>query len=110
MQKKAYVEIDHESSDYGDDDNDYGGNNSKDKDDDKEGSSDDDDHRTSRSPMRPAGSLTTTKHKDGSSSGRTPLLKPHLAGKSLPAKGKVGSSSGSNDQPLPGPVKKPSSV
>ena len=110
MWKKAYVEIDRESSDYGDDNDDYGSNDSEDEDDDKDGSGDDDDHGTSHSPMHPAGSSTATKRKDGSSSGRTPLSKPHPAGKSSPAKGKVGSSSGSKDRPLPGLVKKPSSI
>ncbi|KIM68327.1 hypothetical protein SCLCIDRAFT_20692 [Scleroderma citrinum Foug A] len=89
MWKKAYVEIDCESSDYGDDDDDYSGNNSEDEDDDKDGSSDDHDHGTSRSPMRPAGSSTATKRKDGSSSGCTPLSKPRPAGKSSPVKGLV---------------------
>ena len=110
MQKKVYVEIDCESSDYGDDDDDYGGNDSEDEDDDKDGSGNDHNHGTSRSPMRPASSSTATKRKDGSSSGCTPLSKPCPAGKSLPAKGKVGSLSGSKDRPLPGLVKKPSSI
>ncbi|KIM53580.1 hypothetical protein SCLCIDRAFT_11544 [Scleroderma citrinum Foug A] len=85
-------------------------NDSEDKDDDKDGSSDDHDHGTSRSLMCPAGSSTATKRKDGTSSGRTPLSKPCPAGKSSPAKGKVGSLSGSKDRPLPGLVKKPSSI
>ena len=110
MQKKAYVEIDCESSDYGDDDDDYSGNNSEDEDNDKDGSGNDHDHGTSHSPMCPAGSSTATKCKDSSSIRRTPLLKPRPAGKSLPAKGKVGSLNGSKDRPLPGLVNKPSSI
>jgi len=102
VRKRAYVEIDRDSSDYGDDDDDYGGNKSEDEDEDDEGS-DDGDNGTRRSPRRPGGSSTATKRNSGPPSGST-------AQKSSHAKGTVGSSSGSKAQPLPRLVKKPSAV